>query len=308
MSAFDTNAIFNKSKVFIGRALDCDDAGDEITFHLWAALSLELLGKSALANVHPALIADPTDVGSIFAACGKPISTHRKSILAKTLFDRLTHLSKRFLAEEKTFCLEMTHRRNAELHSGELPLVGLTRNSWVPKFWRVAEIILEMQGKTLSDWLGKQRADAAADEMRRAELTSRIELLIKVHTDKFQKAYPDQESKRIARTEAEAKIYTAHTLFQSSESESISPVTCPSCKSLAALGGTEWFSESTGDYSEDEPWMELVEVTYTTLAFQCPQCGLRLNGREELDAAGFPDEFVDIETREMEVEPDYGND
>ena len=75
-----------------------------------------------------------------------------------------------------------------------------------------------------------------------------------------------------------------------------------------ALGGKEWFSESTGDYSEDEPWMELVEVTYTTLAFQCPQCGLRLNGREELDAAGFPDEFVDIETREMEVEPDYGND
>ncbi len=42
--------------------------------------------------------------------------------------------------------------------------------------------------------------------------------------------------------------------------------------------------------------------------FRCPTCDLNLDGFDELDFAGLPTEHSDTDERQMEYEPDYGND
>lgn len=53
---------------------------------------------------------------------------------------------------------------------------------------------------------------------------------------------------------------------------------------------------------------EIVERYLEPVEFYCPTCDLRLDGPEEMEAAGFEDEYKDEEDREIEYEPDYGND
>ena len=58
---YDHDALWLKAKMFINRAMDDGDMRSPDEKSLWAALSLELLGKAALARVSPTLIAEPTD-------------------------------------------------------------------------------------------------------------------------------------------------------------------------------------------------------------------------------------------------------
>jgi hypothetical protein len=62
MQAFSSEATWHKSKVFVERALKSRDERDFASFYLWAAVALELLAKSTLANIHPVLVADPNDL------------------------------------------------------------------------------------------------------------------------------------------------------------------------------------------------------------------------------------------------------
>src|SRR3989442_2242650 len=135
MVALQRDAVFAKSIGFIKRALAHRDGNRPEEFQLWAALALELLGKSALATIHPALIADPQNVDSMFAACGHPIGTNVKTIAAKTVFSMLRHLDKKFDDKTEKFCNAMAERRNAELHSGEAPFAAFLPDAWLPKYW-----------------------------------------------------------------------------------------------------------------------------------------------------------------------------
>src|SRR4051812_24286578 len=96
MLAFDADALLAKALVFIQRGLRARDDDEFDVFHMWAALSLELLGKSALASVHPALVADPSKIESLLYACGRPVSDKVHSIGARTIYERLPRLSKEF--------------------------------------------------------------------------------------------------------------------------------------------------------------------------------------------------------------------
>lgn len=83
--ALDRDALYAKSQVYIRRGLRAQADKDTEEYQLWASLALELLGKAALAKVHPALVADPTHYQSLFAACGRQLSPEIKTIGAKTL-------------------------------------------------------------------------------------------------------------------------------------------------------------------------------------------------------------------------------
>src|SRR5690349_21534482 len=102
--ALSSEALFAKSRVFILKALRRKEEGDFEEYQLWASLSLELLGKSILASIHPSLVADPTHYQSLFAASGINLSTDLKTIAAHTLFDRLRHLSNSFDEKSRLFC------------------------------------------------------------------------------------------------------------------------------------------------------------------------------------------------------------
>jgi hypothetical protein len=70
--------------------------------------------------------------------------------------------------------------------------------------------------------------------------------------------------------------------------------------------------EQTGeDISEERDeyaiW-EIVDREFVGQEFRCPTCDLSLMGSDEIDAAGLNYIHEDQQEREMEYEPDYGND
>jgi hypothetical protein len=141
--ALSVEALYNKSRVFMRRGLRANQGGDLDEYQLWASLALELLGKSALAKVHPTLIADPTHFQSLFAACGVHLSPDVKTISAKTLFERLSHLIRDFDTRTHKICEQMATRRNADLHSGEAPFAAMSPEAWEKGFWYAAHLFVE---------------------------------------------------------------------------------------------------------------------------------------------------------------------
>jgi hypothetical protein len=154
---FGREELFAKSRLFISRALEARDDGNFPMFHLWASMSLELLGKAALASLHPTMVADPSSVESLIAALGLKHSTGARSIIAKTVYSRLRRLVPGFDGRAEELCLLLADRRNEELHSGGLPFVGVAPDSWVPGFWRVAILLLEFQGSSIRSGSGRRK-------------------------------------------------------------------------------------------------------------------------------------------------------
>src|ERR1700692_2608042 len=96
ITALSADALMGKSQAYIGRALAAKATGPMGEYQLWASLALELVGKATLAKIHPCLVADPNSPASLFAAAGMSVGPDIKTIIAKTLFDRLTPFSERF--------------------------------------------------------------------------------------------------------------------------------------------------------------------------------------------------------------------
>lgn len=151
--ALSKEGLLGKSKVYILRAFRSKLAGELDEYQLWASLALELLGKAALASIHPSLVADPMHSVSLFAASGVHVSADTKTIPAKTLYERLRHLSKYFDTNVQNFCDQISLRRNAELHSGEAPFQQMRLESWEGHYWHAAQIILSMLNSSLEEWL-----------------------------------------------------------------------------------------------------------------------------------------------------------
>ncbi len=303
-------ALYAKSQIYIGRGLRANQAGNSDEYQLWASLALELLGKAALAKIHPALIADPTHYQSLFAACGRQLSPDLKTISAKTLFQRLGHVSKEFDTRTERFCEQMTLRRNAELHSGETPFAGTPPEAWERYFWHAAQVLLVAQEQSLESWVGAEDAKAPQDVLRDAEraikgaVSARIE---RVRED-FLKAIPNpKEREALIRQSQQIRLWEHRGKLDSSI-DGLEPATCPSCGAGAVLGGVLWSEDVSEEVDPDDPTTEFIDETYLSEGFYCPTCALELRGRQEVVAADLPEEFYQQETREREFEPDYGND
>jgi hypothetical protein len=313
--ALERDALYAKSQVYIRRGLRAQADKDTEEYQLWASLALELLGKAALAKVHPALVADPTHYQSLFAACGRQLSPDIKTITAKTLFDRLSHIEKDFDSRHQKFCEQMALRRNAELHSGESPFSGMSAEAWEREFWGAIEIVLGMQDETLESWLGAEDSKAPAKIIEQAEeaLQWAVKHRITRCKEDFEKKL--QDPKRRQETIEESKKLTWNDYTWDGRDR----CTCPACRSSGFLGGTLWNEEviesdpGWQDYGPDgeeygEPPSEVVEKTFTVETFVCPVCGLRLYGKNEIATANLPEEFSSREAREREFEEEYGND
>ncbi|WP_226926381.1 MULTISPECIES: hypothetical protein, partial [unclassified Pseudomonas] len=78
------------------------------------------------------------------------------------------------------------------------------------------------------------------------------------------------------------------------------------CESKGFLGGDRVHEEVIEQ--DHESGYETVERYSTPVEFYCPTCDLHLEGAEAMKAAGFDEEYVEQDEREIEYEPDYGND
>ncbi|MCC2616718.1 hypothetical protein LJ739_10740 [Aestuariibacter halophilus] len=308
--ALQTEALYSKSQVYISKGLRAKLANDLEEYQLWASLALELLAKSSLSRVHPALVADPTHYQSLFAACGISVSPEIKTITAKTLFLRLSHISKSFDLRVREFCEQLALRRNSEIHSGESPFSGMKAEAWEMKYWHAIEVILEMQKRELDEWLGAEDSKAPKEILQNAEravqmaVQTRIdhkrEDFEKLHKNKVKREELIEQSKSIRYWDHWKKFEYSVDGYESSK--------CPSCSAFGILGGVLWHEEVSDEYDEDDPFTEYVEKTFSTEEFLCPTCGLHLAGTRELYVTDLPEEFCQTEEREREFEPEYGND
>ena len=312
MTAFEHEALWNKSKIFIDRALVARDGGDELGFHLWASMSLELLGKAALASVHPALVADPSHFTSLLSACGRPVGTSRRTVTAKTVFERLRTISNAFDDKMMRECMVMADRRNAELHSGQSPLVGLDQRGWVPAMWRSAAVILNIQQQSLAEWLGSDEAErvdaiiADAAEVHWQGVLARI--------DRRRADFAKRSPKGSAQYTDAAQRARVRPEPRSYEDVGHAKVWCPLCGLPVWATGVEYDREVIEEHFGYDPedgyphsYLQTVRVSYAVEMLSCGECDLLLEGREEIEMAEIEADF----TRDIEEEPEmyeeYGN-
>lgn len=76
------------------------------------------------------------------------------------LFPCLAHLLPRSDKTVQKFCKEIAERRNAELHSADLPFRTMRLEAWEARYWHACDTILHQMGSSLEQWLGA--ADAKA--------------------------------------------------------------------------------------------------------------------------------------------------
>jgi len=94
------------------------------------------------------------------------------------------------------------------------------------------------------------------------------------------------------------------SLFADSEWE----CECPACGGKAFIAGLKVGEEITELEPDEDGLWEEVETTYMGEQFRCPTCKLKLEGTAEIEVAGLEPEYVETEQREMQYEPEYGND
>ncbi|RWP41760.1 MAG: hypothetical protein EOR04_13540 [Mesorhizobium sp.] len=305
--AISSEALHAKSKVYMGRAMVRKAAGDLDEYQLWASLALELLGKAALSRQHPSLAVDPLHAPSLFVAAGVNITTDVKTITAKTLFERLTHLVPRFDKLVQKFCMDIAERRNSELHSADLPFKTMRLDAWEAHYWHACDTILRHMKSSLEDWIGA--ADAAAPRQLLDEAAAALEAAVKLRVEAARAAFLEQKKAERERLLAESELREPEqqVAFFPNRYDEIWIQPCPACACRAFMTGDQTGEDITQEPDEYGIW-EVVDREFVGEEFKCPTCELALAGSDELDAAGINYIHEDRQEREMEYEPDYGND
>lgn len=305
--SWKTEDFLNKAVVYFQRAFDLDRENE--LFPLWSSLGLELLGRAALAKVHPALLADPTDGGNLLYAFGFPSEKPPKSIPAMTLFKRLTVVVPAFKQDDFSFCTGLMTLRNAELHSGELAFENYPAGKWLPDFFRICKILLEFCGKELKDVLGREEANSAEEMIAasQAKLHKQVNELVKNAKLTFEALLPDERLLKIKT--AEQTILT-HLDWKAHISK------CPACGAKGVLKG------EVVKFLEPKVTAESIEERAIIMpaSFTCVCCGLKLPSHQHVFHVGMGDQYtesnhiapkdyygIEFDPRDF-VDDDYGND
>jgi hypothetical protein len=305
--AIKSDALHAKSKVYISRALTRKGARDLDEYQLWASLALELLGKAALAGKHPSLVVDPVHWQSLFVAAGINVTTDVKTITAKTLFERLAHLVPRFDKTIQKFCQDIAERRNAELHSADLPFRTMRLEAWEARYWHACDTILQQMNSSLEQWLGA--ADAKAPRQLLDEAAMALDAAVKLRVEAAKERFAALKKADRDRLAAEAELRQPphqSALFKGSYDQ-IWTICCPACQCRAFMTGEQTGEDISEEHHEGDIW-EIVNREFVGEEFRCPTCELILIGSDEINAAGLNYIHEDQQEREMEYEPDYGND
>lgn len=309
-AAISPEALFAKSQHFIASALAARNALDVSAFPLSAAIALELLAKAALANKHPSLIVDvKKNENTLFVAAGIPVEIRVGTIGADAAYARMKHLNSRFSENVYKACKALADARNAHLHSGELPFVG-SQATWEPDFWYAAELILETMNRTFEDWLGAQGAALSKTVLKEARAAKKAAVSIKLAEYKrhYYESYPSEKQRSDAVLRSESLVpYEVGRHFRT-QFDRYWLATCPACGAKGVTGGDHSDTELAEDQDDlDFGWERVVEA-YQPGEFLCPTCGLHLYTDDELYFAGVEMLFTQESEREIEWEPDYGND
>lgn len=305
-SAWTYDKLWLKGKVYISKALLQDRESEMFPF--FAAIALEFIARATLAKIHPVLLADPREGENILYVFGfqkKPLYIPI-SIPTKSVLERCEVIVPNFTENEKTFCKEITTKRNEELHSGNLGFDNFPTKVWLSKYYKTLKILLEFQEKTLLDFLGNDEA-VAAEEMiaeREADLEKRVRDRISLCKKNFASLTIEMQTEKISNSEKDkwfgSRVYRKIEI-------------CPSCGNNGAMTGKLIsVSEGTANGYEITQKMNILPTH-----FSCLCCDLELTNHQELDAIEIggqykieevfePRDYFEID--DIEPDFDYGND
>ena len=302
--SWDRDDLLGKARLFIERAYS--HAPDSSLFAFWAVLGLELLARATLANVHPALLADPQQKENLYYALGHRVPGQVRSIPAKTVYSRCQDLIPLFTESEMEFCLGLTAVRNADLHSGEAAFEALTLGEWQAKYFRVSKVLLESMGQDLNALFHPDQMHAiytmlsVDEEHRKSEV---LELVGRAK-DAFSKLDANRQQAALFESELAATSPMRSDLFDR----------CPSC------GGFGWLSTEHVSTSDPEIVDDYLSWTVTMLptGFTCLSCTLALPDYAAMEIAGLggqrtlqeisdPADYFSLDPLDALMEPEYQN-
>ncbi len=315
---WDEDVLWEKTKLYVARAAREEQEGP--LFPFWSILALEVLGRTVLASVHPALLADPQDGLNLLYAFGFGQPKRPRSIPAATVFRRCAVVVDDFTDGDLNGAIGLIELRNEELHSGGTPFAGLKTGVWLADYYRLTEILLRQLGKDLEDLFSEEEAQAAHKMIAAAAeaLESEVKQYIAEVRAAFGQLGREEQARRLAvgaRTvdDLAAKAVTAADLGVIVE--------CSAC------GGKAWVSGEFVRAGEPQAGEEFIvqEIVKIPTDLECPACGLTLSGHGRMHAIGRggfftgqvredPASFYNIEFDISDVdladlyEPEYGND
>ena len=310
MSIWGYNELFNKSKLFIRKALEHEDPTSfEVPF--WSIISLELLARSTLSKINPALLADPREGANILFACGFPSDKSPVSIPAKALFLRCKDVCPEFTSKEYEQCMIWINYRNEELHTGALRLQTLKTSEWMPEFFRIVKILLDFNVEALDNYVGAKNIEyiktmiKAVIDNKKSEVYS----LIKKAKEEFDRLDVEIRLEKI-KSSKEKRTHEWLSRYRGQE------IDCPACGGAALVTGELIRSTTPKDDGEGLAQEDVILPN----KLKCYSCSLELNSHEQLHAIGMGSQYIVkdyLDPRDyygIEVSPqddvdfDYGND
>ncbi|RFB84795.1 hypothetical protein B5K11_32160 [Rhizobium leguminosarum bv. trifolii] len=271
---WDAEALFLKAQRYAERM---KDSSDEWERALWSSLSLELLGRAALSNVSPALLADADkNWTNLYHALGFEPNEGKsapKSIPVTEVFKRLAGIyPETFISENHSFCVVHTGRRNSELHSGEAVFEGIASSSWQPQFYAACTALLATMDLTLRDFIDGSEAEvaerliaAAADKSAQAALAD-----VAAHHKEWLALGDDERTSLADSAKVWATRQTGHR------------VNCPACSSVALVQGEAITPAVVKLDAEQSLVVETQD--YLPSQFECVACRLKIHSLSRLAA------------------------
>ncbi len=290
---WDPNQYWEKAQLYASRS--AEDGREEWERPFWSVLALELLARAALCNIHPVLNADPQDEFNIFYAVGLDIKKHPRSIPIHSVLARLERFLPEFTKPLREFCDFFVMVRNREFHTSEIAFEGLAEAEWLPRYYKTCQTLCNSLGSKLDDLFGSDEAATALKLIGALESgrMAAVKKQIAAHRATFG-AKPDDERQALKKEqEVVSKTWrTPDTAVQ-----------CPSCGSLAKLGG-DLEKVSEPQYREGEL---LVEETYLASRLECGACGLVLKDIDELHQTGIDPHFTWVRSTDLHAyyDPEY---
>ena len=268
-TAISEEALLGKSRVYIAKALRRKGENDLEEYQLWASLALELLGKATLAHRHPCLVVDPTHSPSLFVAAGVSATTDVKTITAKTLFERLRQLIPAFDEKVRLNCQAISERRNAELHSGDIPFKAMKVEAWEARYWYACNIILASMGRNLDEWIGEGEAKEKQQLLAIAAEKLKAGVAVKIEAAKVKIQNLSQKTRDQLIEEAAARGAAHYSDLFKWANDKAWEAKCIVCAAKGFLAGDSVNEEAIEETYDDGPW-ETVEITYSADEFACP--------------------------------------
>lgn len=272
-------------------------ADDPATFLLHAATSLEHLAKATLAARHPSLIVAANDYESLLHACGQPSLKKRPrargmvTINAREAINRACHFVPALTPLVTDLDL-LIMVRNGVVHLGEASTSAVD-DILVPYLQASEELRASLIDLDRDSYWGEFIGivdSALGENVQRARM--RVETALAIARQEFKRRFGTLED---AARETMLRVITMGHAPAGYDEQLLN---CPACNIPALVSGSVE-TEFDEDWDHRDRILLGVHASFTFIPskLRCMACGLGLDGRDELGAAGV-DGFWELDVDE----------